>query len=207
MRDTKRQPPARLPLLLGLCMFLGLTGSCAGFIGVSGWKEPVRFEVPALPEPQEAAEGWEEFEAAWAQLGDNQTEAFAAHRPAVSALAAVNWLSSAFLFAGAWAAWLRSPRGPSLLHSGLVLSQAYALLGLGVGAWTRFAMLAAARSLLGPYMTMPGTTGTTAWVALAGYAGRILVSLVGMAAQFVFYWWMRRYLQRPEVSAALAPPA
>lgn len=195
------KPASKLPLAIGLCMLLASFGSCKGVAELAARHEPVTIALPAIPPPAEEVEEWGRFEAAWKELEEAQTEAYRQQRPMTNALAAVNLVSSLVLLFGALGTGARLRVALPSLRAGLVLSQGYVLLGLVVGTWLQLGLVDIAQEILGPLRVIEGVVGRTAGLSLFAYWLGIPLSAVMMVAQFVFYVWVQRLLQRVEPAA------
>lgn len=170
------------------------------------WDEPIALPLPALALPEEPDAQWEELAGAWDELKELQTEAYQARRPAMSALAVVNLASSLVLLLGALVTAGRFRRGLSALQSGLVLSQAYVLLGIAVGTWVQLGLAETAQSVLGPLRQLDHAVAMKATELVGAFWFSIPLTVIGMVLQFLFYLWVSGLLRKPEIQAALAPP-
>lgn len=207
MEKRPPNPTRRLPLVLALCGALGATGTIFGLGGLAAWNEPLP-ELPALqlpPAPPGDEAAWARVEEAWQHLPSLQLDVLRARRPALNALAAVNFVSSLALLYGTLAARLRRPRGLASLRSGLVLSQAYAALATAVQTWVQVGVLTAQRPVLLPLLQEGGTVRSVALLALVAQVGAVALTGAAMVAQLIFYVWAARYFRRESVQKALAP--
>lgn len=204
--------PPRTALVLAICAALGATGFTLGLAGALAAADPVipAGDPPAIPLPpappgEEAA--WEALDTAWRRMPAVQAEKLRDRAAALGALAAVNVVASGVLLFGAIAARLRRARGLAALRTGLALSQGYALLAAIVQTAVQVEITAAQREVLAPLARLGGTAAAMAhgawltWIAVVGTTA--LVALV----QLGFFFWAQRWTRRPEVQAALSPPA
>lgn len=200
--SPRKNPLAKLPLALSLCMVLGSVGSCRGLAEVSTWNEPIPLPLPAVAIPEDADEEWQKLASAWEELKEAQTATYRARRPAMSALAVVNLASSLVLLFGALTTAARLRRGISTLQSGIALSQAYVLLGIAVGTWVQLGLAETAQSVLGPLRSLDHAVAMKATEMVGAFWFSIPLTVLGMVAQFLFYVWVNGLLKKPEVQAA-----
>lgn len=208
MEPMSNRPP-RIGLVLALCAALGALGFSLGLSGLLAWNQPIpEKQVPEPPAPPPGMEeDWAPIRALYEQLPAVNEQVFLTTRPAVTALAGVNFLSSAALFFGALASRMRSSRGLSYLRTGLVLSQAYAFLAVVVNVWVDVEVLGALQPTLQPLLEQEGPVRAAAVVFVFSLMSWFAV-VVGIAlAQLVFYVWAHRWTRRPEVVRVLAPAA
>lgn len=201
----KKSPLAKLPLALSLCMMLGSIGSCRSMAELATWKEPVSIPLPALSLPKDPDPEWEKLAGAWSELKEAQTETYRARRPALGALAVVNLLSSLVLLFGALATAGRFRRGLSALQSGVILSQAYVLLGIAVGIFVQLGLLETAQAVLGPIRQLDHAVAMKATELIGAFWFSIPLTVLGLVLQFLFYLWVNRLMRKPEIQAALSP--
>jgi hypothetical protein len=193
---AERQPPRLLRFALSVCLALGALGVGSGIGAVSSWNEPLQLPRPApLPErPAGADEAtWQALEDLYSRFPEVQLEVMTRRRPALNALAVVDLVSSAVLFAGALLALSRTPHGLATLRAGLGLSEAYAAISLVVN-------LSIEREVLAALSIPPGTSV----VSLAVAAAQVISALI-LAAQLVFYVAVHIWVSRPSAAASLAP--
>ncbi|HEY0839777.1 MAG TPA: hypothetical protein VGD74_06290 [Vulgatibacter sp.] len=209
MTSKPRHPLRRLPLMLMLCGLLGAMGVAVGSSGLLSWREPIP-ELPAiaLPDPPPGEEAaWARIQEAIDRVPDTYHEVLKQRRPAVTALAATNLVSSGVLLIGVFAARLRRPWSVRSLRAGISLSQAYAILALAVQCWVQIGLLAGQRAVFEPLAAEGGTTATMAVTLMAAQMGVIVVTAVLALAQLGFFVWAGRMLRRPGAAEALGAGA
>lgn len=205
MTSKPNHPLRRLPLMLMLCGVLGAMGVAVGSSGLLSWREPIP-ELPAIslpdaPPGEEAA--WVRIQEAIDRVPDTYHEVLRERRPAVTALAATNLVSSGVLLIGAFAARLRRPWSIRSLRAGISLSQAYSILALFVQTWVQVGLLAGQRALFEPLAAEGGTTQTMAVTMIAAQIGVIAVTAFLALAQLGFFVWAGRMLRRPGAAEAI----
>ncbi|WP_157370454.1 hypothetical protein [Vulgatibacter incomptus] len=199
----------RLPLLITVCAMLGTVGSVVGLGGVLAWQEPVA-EMPTIRLPDAPAgdeEAWQKLETVLEKVPETYEAVLKESRPAITALAGTNLVSSVALLFGALAARARRPWGARSLRTGLVLSQAYAVLALAVQAWVQYGLWTGHRGLFAPLAAEGGTASTLAFAMLVAQIGSVGVTLLLGLGQLGFYAWGLSLLGRPGAAEALAPEA
>lgn len=201
-------PLRRLPWVLAFCVGLGGMGVVFGLSAVLAWNEPLvlgRLSVPSVPEGQE--EAWAPVAETLTRLPELQLAVVKKHRASLTALAAVDLVSSAVLLLGALLIRRRTAGALRLLVTGLVLSQAYAALKIVVQTWMQMDVYGALRPTL-EELSRAGEVGATAaqMMLLALSATIVLLATIALA-ELVFYVYAHRYLRRAEVAAFLSTPA
>lgn len=211
MEPGPKVRPRRVSQILFLCAALGAFGVVIGFSGVTSWnqpfpEEPAAFEIPLPPAPEGEEAAWKKLEEVWEQVPAPRLEVLKERRALLNALAAVNLISSMALFIGALSTRRRGAGGLRFLHTGLALSQAYALLGAVVQGWVQKEVLDSQKALFQPLLAEGGQVATFAATALASQTIAVFFGVGVMGAQLLFYVWAQRYFHRPEVVATLAAP-
>lgn len=203
--SSRSSPLARIPLVLAICVGLGATGTLLGLSTVLSWGEPLPPPPELILPPAQPGleEIWARAQHVFAAVPAVAQSLLAAHRPRLTALAVVNLLSSAALLLGAFLARQRAPAGHAILATGLVLSQAYAVLKLGVKTWFEVDMLGRLGPLVGPLLDEGGDAASIGATFLGFQA--LTVGLVAAVAllELGFYVYAARYFHRPEVAALL----
>lgn len=208
MESSPQARPRRLSLVLFLCAALGAVGTTVSFVGVTSWSQPLPDEVagldlplPPVPEGEEAA--WQRLKESYEQIPARRLEVLRERRALLNALAAVNLVASIALFFGALATRRRGATGLRSLHTGLTLSQAYAVLAAIVQGWIQKEVLDAHRTLFQPFLDEAGTVAGFAATAVMSQAVALALGVAVMVAQFLFYVWAQRYFRRQEIAQAL----
>src|SRR5690606_15660967 len=96
-------------------------------------------------------------------------------------------------------------RGLSALQSGVILSQAYVLLGIAVGIFVQLGLLETAQAVLGPIRQLDHAVAMKATELIGAFWFSIPLTVLGLVLQFLFYLWVNRLMRRPEIQAALSP--
>ncbi len=209
MTKKPKNPLRRLSLMLTLSAVLGTMGTAVGASALMSWREPIpelpAVALPAAPEGEEAA--WEKIQAVIDEIPATYTQVLQDRRPAVTALAATNLFASLALFIGAIGARSRRRWGLRGLRSGLVLSQGYAILALGVQSWVQLGLLAGNRTLFAPLAAEGGSVAAMALTMMTAQVGTVAVTALLALAQLAFYLWAAALLRRPGAAELLAPPA
>ena len=207
MTAKPRDPLRRLPLMLMLCGVLGALGLAFGASGLLSWREPIPTfpspSLPAAPAGEEAA--WVLIQEAIDRVPALYQQVMQAHRPALTALAATNFVASGVLLAGTLAARLR--RGARALRAGLSLSQAYAVLAVVVQTWVQLDLLHGQRSIYAPLAAGGGTAGLMATTFTAAQVFAVALTAAVALAQLGFFVWAARLLRRPGAVEAISDPA
>lgn len=205
MTEKNRHPLRRLPLMLMLCGVLGAMGVAVGSSGLLSWREPIpdlpAISLPDAPAGEEAA--WARIQEAIDRVPDTYREVLGQRRPAVTALAATNLVSSGVLLIGALAARLRRPWSIRSLRAGISLSQAYSILALIVQSWVQIGLLAGQRVLFEPLAAEGGTASTMAVTLMAAQMGVIAITALLALTQLAFFVWAGRMLRRPGAAEAI----
>jgi hypothetical protein len=210
MSPSAAPKPARPPLrhlawILALCVGLGATGVVFGLSAVLSWNEPLSMAtlpVPEAPAGEEAA--WAPVREAFERVPGLQLSVIKRHRAGLTALAAVDLIASAVLLVGGLVVRRRTASSLRLLNTGLVLSQAYAALKLGIQTWVQVDLYRALSPILRDLARQGEAGATTAQVTLFAQSATIVVMAVVALAELLFYAYAQRYLRRPDVARFLA---
>jgi hypothetical protein len=203
-RPTARPPLRHLPWVLALCVGLGAAGVVFGLSAVLAWNEPLSMTslpVPEAPAGEEAA--WAPVREAFERVPELQLAVLRRHRAGLTALAAVDLIASAVLLLGGLVVRRRTAPSLRLLNTGLVLSQAYAALKLGIQTWVQIDLYRALAPVLKDLAGQGEAGATTAQVTLFAQSATIVVMAVVALAELLFYAFAQRYLRRPEVTKFL----
>jgi len=211
--EAKRDRPAKhplrhLPAAIALCAVFGLIGTFMGISGLSSWREPIpdlnAISLPDAPEGEE--EAWAALEEVVAKIPAEYDEVLRERRPAVTALAGTNLISSVALTIGAFAAFLRRRWSVRALRTGLSLAQAYTILALGVQGWIQGELFQRTRALFQPLAEAGGLQTTMATAIVAAQIGTIALTAFWLLAQLAFYLWTAALLRRPGAAELLTTP-
>jgi DNA-binding transcriptional ArsR family regulator len=164
-----------------------------------GFDRITRAEAPA---GEEAA--WAPVREAFERVPGLQLAVIKRHRAGLTALAAVDLIASAVLLVGGLVVRRRTASSLRLLNTGLVLSQAYAALKLGIQTWVQVDLYRALSPILRDLARQGEAGATTAQVTLFAQSATIVVMAVVALAELLFYAYAQRYLRRPDVARFLS---
>ena len=200
-----RSPLRRLPWILALCVGLGASGVIFGLSTVLARHEPLALgQLPTIEPPEGEEEAWAPVIAAFEKLPETQLAVLKRHRPALTALAAVDLIASAVLLLGGLRARRRTPGTLRLLTTGLVLSQAYAALKLGLYSWVQVDAYRALAPTVQAVAAQGEVGAAAAQAVLFAQAAAIVIMGAVALLELGFYVYAHRYLRRPPVAAFLA---